>query len=472
MSPDRIERPRPALPSWPLAIAFALLLLSLLAFRPGVAMYDTVRQYGQVLSGHYDDWHPPVMVRLWSLLHPLGVGTAPMFLLQLTGYWLGLGLFARALGGLRALFVLLIAACPLFLGWQIVVLKDAQMIAALAVAVGLVAHWRLRALPLPWPARLLVALCLLYALLVRSNAAFTVAPLAAFLFLPTAGWRLRTVAILAGIPLAILAAQFAGRHIFMAQDSGVSRTEAIYDLSAIAARTGDAVPGGAPLIDVATLRADHCVKPLFWDPLFARDDCLLAVLGLHLAPAGQLYAALARAILAHPFAYAGHRFAHLNSTLRWLVARDAPLADPPAANEPNTLGLDAKLGPATLALQHVAGRMVGTPLAWPIVWVLLGLWGLAHARTVSPGPPRTIALALVSGALCQEASFLLLSPSSDLRYHLWPMIAVALAWALLPLPRARNAGALLLALTLLLFAGFATRAALPPSPTEYSALLL
>ena len=48
----------------------ALLIASVAAlFWPGVPMYDTVAQYRQVLGGPVDDWHPPVMVRLWQLLH-------------------------------------------------------------------------------------------------------------------------------------------------------------------------------------------------------------------------------------------------------------------------------------------------------------------------------------------------------------------------------------------------------------------
>ena len=51
----------------------ALLIASVAAlFWPGVPMYDTVAQYEQVLSNQVDDWHPPVMVRLWQVLHSLG----------------------------------------------------------------------------------------------------------------------------------------------------------------------------------------------------------------------------------------------------------------------------------------------------------------------------------------------------------------------------------------------------------------
>ena len=86
----------PARLRWPVAGA-GLLLASLATFWPGIAMYDSVVQYQQVLAGVFDDWHPPAMARLWALFGDHG--TAPMFVLQMVGYWAGLGLIAAALAG-------------------------------------------------------------------------------------------------------------------------------------------------------------------------------------------------------------------------------------------------------------------------------------------------------------------------------------------------------------------------------------
>jgi hypothetical protein len=454
--------------------ACLLLAAALLVFWPGVAMYDTVRQYGEVLSGSYDDWHPPAMARLWALLLPLGAGTGPLFALQLATYWLGLGALAQVLRGRRALAVLAVGALPLFLGWQAVVLKDGQLVGALACAVGLVAWFRLRERPIPWPAALIVLLCLLYATLVRANGAFSTVPLAVLLLLPARGRLARPAMILGGIAVAIIASQFVNRHILGARDSGVGRVEAVYDLAGIALRSGDPVPGGAAPIDLAALERLHCVKPLFWDPFLGREDCKAALGDIDKQSAGQLYPVLARAALAHPLAYAAHRLAHLNATLRWLVPMHWPLAAPPAVAEPNQLGLPSP--PCCLALdwQIVAGRMVETPLGWPVFWLALGLWGLAEARHAAPGPHRALAVALLVSALCQEASFALLSISSDLRYHLWPMLAVALAWILLFDGWRWNRRTILAlaGLCLVLLPGLVARLTLPPTPADYAELLM
>ncbi|MGN6123827.1 MAG: hypothetical protein ACTHOJ_12825, partial [Sphingomonas oligoaromativorans] len=84
---------------WPVALgAAALGLASLALLWPGIAAYDTVKQYEQALAGVYDDWHPPVMAWLWSRLLALHLdGTGPMLALQLALFWAGLGLLGAAL---------------------------------------------------------------------------------------------------------------------------------------------------------------------------------------------------------------------------------------------------------------------------------------------------------------------------------------------------------------------------------------
>ena len=79
--------------------AAALLVASVAAlFWPGVPMYDTVAQYKQVLGGPVDDWHPPIMVRLWQLPHGIPPGAAPMFVLQVALYAAGFALLVGSTG--------------------------------------------------------------------------------------------------------------------------------------------------------------------------------------------------------------------------------------------------------------------------------------------------------------------------------------------------------------------------------------
>lgn len=457
--------------TWPLLTAIALLLGSLLLFWPGIAEYDTITQYQQVLTNHYDDWHPPVMARLWAALSFAGSGTGPLFTLQLTGYWLGLGLLAQALGGRKAIALLMIGATPFLLGWLAIVIKDSQLIGALTLATGLIGACRLRGRPIPAPALILAILCLAYATLVRANAAFSTVPLA--MLLAPRPWNspARFMAMITAIPALLLLSQPINHDLLGAHDSGVRRTQPIYDLAAIAMRTGDDATGLGPRA-IRTLSIHHCVKPLFWDPLGDTPACKDAVRSWDKAPVGQLYGELAKAAFFHPLAYLAHRFAHLNSTGRWLVPAHWPLAAPPAGAEPNDLGFPQP-SPMAAHWQRLGGWLTEAPIGWPIFWVAAALWGLWNVISQPAGARRDLAIALFLSALFQEASFAVISISSDLRYHLWPMLAAAMGWLILwrhGLPF-RGKGAAILIFALLLASGTLARLTLPPPPTRYADLM-
>ncbi|SFO22043.1 hypothetical protein [Sphingomonas sp. OK281] len=456
--------------------ATALCIASLALFWPGTAMYDTVAQYRQVLSGVYDDWHPPAMARVWALLAPLGPGAKPMLVLQLGTYWLGLGLIAAALaraGRSRgAAAILAIGLLPPFLGWQGVVLKDAQLAGALLAAVGIIGSWRLARRPLPAAMWVPVALLLTYAVLVRANAVFIVVPMVVTLApRPThpfakLGTGLIAVIVVLGI------APIVNHTLLHAQPSGVEATQALYDIAGIATRAPIGDTTGLTRSEVATVTERGCAKPFFWDPLGDDAHCGTTMARLRALPTATLYVTLASAALHHPIAYAEHRIAHLNSTDRWLVPYDWPSAAPPAASEPNAIGL-ANPGTGARTWEALAAVVVETPLGWPIAWIVVAVTALAASLARPRNPTCELATALLVSALALEVSFAVLSIASDLRYHLWPMIATALASVLLadrPLPRKLflvGAGALILVVG----SGIAARVMLPRPPQTYAGML-
>lgn len=457
-------------------VTLLLLAGSLALFWPGIAMYDSVGQFTQVLTGSYEDWHPPAMARMWSALHAAAGGTGePMFVAQMALYWAGFGLIAAALArqgqGRAAAVVLAIGALPLFLGWQAVVLKDTHMLGAMLAACGVVAWWRLQAARMPVWAVVLVAALLAYATLVRANAVFATVPLAVMLF-ASPRWWVRGALALAGVAAVLLVAPILNHGPLGAASSGVERTEALYDLAGVAARAPDSAIGFTP-VEARALRAGHCVKPYFWDPLGEETRCAPLVARLQAQPAGQLYRLLVTAIIRHPLAYAAHRLAHFNSTERFLVAAGWPGAAPPARSEPNELGL-GNPGAVARGWQNAARWMAETALGWPIAWLTVAIIGLAVGASRPTSAARDFALALLVSAVTLEASFGVLSIASDLRYHLWPMVGTALALVLLRVDQRWSGRALRLgglALALVLVSGTVARLTLPPPPTTYRALL-
>jgi hypothetical protein len=440
-------------------------------------MYDTVSQYGQVLTDPVTDWHPPIMVRLWQLLHPLAGSTSPMFLVQAALYALGFALIVAALvksGRWRAgAAAAILGLSPLLLGWQMVVLKDAQMLGALVAACGILLHFRLagrRISPLPTAA---VAVLIAYATLVRANALFATVPLAVLL-LP----RPRSILYRAGIAavsiLALLVAIPEINHrVLGAEPSGVAKSQPLFDLAAIAIGAPRAPSPFTPA-EREQIAARRCVKNFFWDPLGDPNACAPVVERLNARPEADLYAELARAAADHPIAYAAHRLKHWNSTERWLVASNLPDAAPPIEAEPNDVGLGTPTSAVAATWQDAAALEASTPAGWPIVWTVIAVLLLPAAWRRRSEGAGGLALALLVSALALEVSFLVISIASDLRYHLWSMAASGLALVLLSDRAAIQRRELIAggaALLLVIVGGLFTRASLPRAPDSYEAMI-
>lgn len=439
-------------------------------------MYDTVVQYGEVLGGDIDDWHPPATVRLWQLLHPLGPGTTPMFVLQAGLYALGFGLIVAALvraGRLwSALAAALVAVSPLLLGWQMVVLKDAQMLGALVAAVGIVLYFRIAARPVPVVAALVAAVLIAYATVVRANAAFATVALAVLLLPHPRSMVARAMLIVSGILVVVAVTPSINHRLFGAQPSGVAKTQPMFDLAAIAAMTRSPAPFTPA--ERALIVRRHCVKAFFWDPLGDPLACGSATQRLWAESESTLYARLGEAAAAHPLAYAAHRLSHWNSTERWLVPPGLIDARPPEEAEPNDAGLTTPASAIVPVWQHAAGIEAETPLGWPIFWTAVALLLVAPAWKRRGEAAGGAAFALIVSALMLEASFLFVSISSDLRYHLWPMAAAPLALLLLSdvlRPRRAQWLAAVGALSLVSLGGIVARAVLPVAPHSYEEMV-
>ena len=165
-----------------------------------------------------------------------------------------------------------------------------------------------------------------------------------------------------------------------------------------------------------------------------------------------------------------------SKTLNALFTRSGgeAVALPPDEAERNDLGLLGPRGPAMPKWQSVAGDEAETPLGWPILWTALALCLLPAAWRRRLDPPGSLALSLLASVLVLEASFLLISIASDLRYHLWPMMASALALILLSdglaLTRREWIGTSV-AMTLVIGGGVISRNSLPPAPETYEGMI-
>lgn len=454
------------------AAAAAGFACSTALFWPGIALYDSVEQYRQAVTGDVTDWHPPVMARLWGALAQIWPGTAPMLLLQLGLYWLGLGLLAAAMArrGLRfaGWAVLLFGLGPIFSCWMGAILKDAQMVAALSAAVAIAAWHPLADGKRPAAVTALVLLLLVYATLVRANAVFATAPLALALF----GWaRLRSpwgraAACLALVVAVLALAPSLNRKVFGTQREGPENSLLLYDIAGTSIRAGTDSAGVAAG-RWKTLAAAGCYSAEGWDALSEHGRCTIAP-GLAADPeTPPLYGVWRQTIAAHPLAYAAHRLAHFNATMRWLIGLHEYGAVGPVEPEPNRLGLGAAPGALEERLHDAGEDWAALPLGWPILWLALAAAGLWASRSAPATPERPVARALLLSACCGGFSYALVSVASDLRYHLWTMLASALGLVLLAAGGGlgRRSATLLGAVAVLVVAGgTVARLLLPPLP--------
>lgn len=449
-------------------MAFALFLL---LFWPGVALFDSVYQYRQALSGVYDDWHPPIMARLWSLFIPMAPGTAPMFVLQLGLFWLGLGLLAAACarrGHKLVGWSILLAGAALFPPcWMGAVLKDGQMIGALAGAAGITGWFLLGERRLPVWAGAIVSILLAYATLVRANSVFAVVPLGLGLF----GWLglrsgvARTAVALAAMAAIILLSPLITHRLLGARHSGVENSLLVYDISGTAIHT-EADVAGVPALRWKQLTAQGCYSPAAWDRLAetrCRPDARLTAT----PSSSPLYRLWLATILRHPIAYSLHRLAHFDATMRLFVPRNLPGAMSPIDPEPNSLGVGVEPGDGERTFWSFGNVWTALPLAWPAFWLALAAVALWPANEAPEGPERRLALAFLLSACGGGFSYAVISIASDLRYHLWTMLAAMLGIALLAASgsiRRNHLMALAAAGAAVILIGTAARLLLPPLP--------
>lgn len=415
----------------PVSIAVAAALAAganLAIWFPGEANPDSESQYAQAVVGHFDDWHPPIMAQLWSILRLLADGNAPMFCMQVVVYWLGFGLIAitlaRAGRPLAAWAMLGVALLPPFLRLNVVLLKDVGMAVAFLAAFAALFWHRTQDRRVPPAVAAMSTVLLFYGALVRINAVFAVVPLLVYMIRPQwlgRPWRLLVVAIPAGLAL-VPAAYLFNHRVLHAEPLGAIRSLQIFDISGIAFYSGDLATFGS---DNSFTREEvtGCYKPRGWDSLSPWGECrffwnrlavsrdwqgiiesLDARAAMGAKPNPDLPGLWVAAILHHPLAYATHRLANFRSEM----------TAPPYLD----------FSPQTIAPPYRAAYDVLTaPALWLAVGVAL-LAQLALARSFPGSASTDAALALLLSGLPYAGAYLIIGVATESRYLYWSLIAI------------------------------------------------
>lgn len=436
-----------AMPAGPI-VTLALLLVAAalvqgISYWPGIMTADAINQYGQAVEGAYDDWHPPIMAWLWHQLIGIHTGPAPMFVIQLALYWTGYALIVhdayRRDQRVTAVLVTLCALMPFPLAIMGAVLKDCLMQGLLLCAValslrsGAPGEARGGTRGETWGgglARSIAVLLLLLAGLLRFNAFLATLPLLLPL-LPTA--LLRTPVRIAATALVALAVTLVAmpltNRLIGAEPSGVTLSLVIFDLGGITRHTGVSMLPDVGVANPVAVNA-HCYRPDKWDSYspWGHPPCPIGFDRIRqtLDDTGtSAFPLWARAVLAHPIAYARHRADHFNLNARFLVHDEVVGAAPDRAVE-NEWGFTVPMNAGLRFIDRLAAASVHSPLGWPIWWMVLA----AGLIAVSPGlPSRDRIVPIALSGLLYGLGYLVFSVSVELRYHLWTITSVAIAAA-------------------------------------------
>jgi hypothetical protein len=105
---------------------------TLIAFYPGFMSTDSINQYSQTLSGVYNDHHPIIFAKLWSMLGNIVSGPFLMLLLQASIYWLAiLILYLKKRTYRNSKLIILMGFSPFLLSILGVIWKDIHFAVAL-----------------------------------------------------------------------------------------------------------------------------------------------------------------------------------------------------------------------------------------------------------------------------------------------------------------------------------------------------
>jgi len=402
------------------------------AYWPGLMTWDSIRQYGQALSGDIDDWHPPVMEWVWRQLALVHAGPAPMLLLELTLYWGGLLLVAStAWRQHRRRLGWALLACgllPIGLALTGEILKDVLMTGALLVATGLLAQSK-RGLV----TSLIAGGFLLFAAMLRFNALPACLPLLMVL-LPERvrnSWPKLALASLIGAA-ALTAAMPIANRLIGAKPSGVELSLVIFDLGGITHFSGtNAFPAEMRVPNPVAANA-RCYVPQKWDSYsyWVDEECPLgfSAWNASVAPhAVKPFSFWLRQVAAHPLAYSEHRLLHFAINTRLLPVPDGVERPVQAEGPPNDWGYHVTDNRMLRVIDGLAVASAHTPLGWPIVWIALAAGAAIATRGLACAP---LAFPLALSSLLYGSGYLIFSVASELRYHLWTELAALLALVL------------------------------------------
>src|SRR5215212_7781955 len=397
--------------------------LTIAVFFPGVMSEDARYLYDDIARGFRGDWQSPVMAVLWSIIDPIAPGTASMFLLIVTIYWLAFGILALTLAqrSVALAFVLLLLALspPAFvflsMVWRDVLFAGSWLLAAvLCFAFAERDGGQRRVIQT-------LALCLLaFGFLLRPNALPAAPLLMAYIVWP-ARFSLKRAAVIflpAAAALAVLL-QIVYYTALGAERQHIVQSIMVFDLGGIthfAQENQYPVSWSTP--QDALLTTD-CYRPNDWSVYWTHGPCMFVMRRLEqekIFGSATLVEAWARAIWKHPAAYLRHRVAFMWD---FLTGANSSLWTDDGDNSKETFAGSRVFA----ALQASYETLKATPLFRPATWLLALIAVVVLAGPRRDTPAGAFAIGICGSAAVYILSFFAVGAAADFRYVYWAVLA-------------------------------------------------
>jgi hypothetical protein len=408
------------------ALTAACFGLTLLFLYPGYLTNDATFVYGYVQDWHLGDWQSPLETMLWWLIDPIAPGSASIFLLIVTLYWLGFGIVALTVARRSvplALVVPLLGLAPpafilLSMIWRDLLLSGTLLVAAAIIYASAGAN-----APLRRTTQLIALVLIGCGILLRPNAITATPFLIAYAIWPARfEWKraglIFVPAVIAGYGLIHLTYY----EILHVKRENPLHSLLVFDLGGITYYTKQNQFPVDWSPDETALLIDRCYEPQHWDIYWTLDPCKFVMGRLErsgdvIFGTQRLADAWIRAVTAHPLAYVAHR-----ATVLWTFLVPANLTlelyklslpdETPLAHNPYFL---------TLLPLHDA--LKSTILYRAGLWLLLGIAVVGWAWPARRTPSGAFAISIAGAGIFYLLTFGLLGVATDFRYAHFGVVA-------------------------------------------------
>lgn len=405
--------------------------ITLFVFYPGVMTLDARYVYSDIAKNYLGDWQSPVMTVLWAAIDPIAPGSASMFLLIVTLYWLAFALIGAKIArhswlGLALPIFALTPPAFVLVG---IIWRDVLFAALWLLAAALVFDVDRRKF-MARQAQVLALLLVALGVLLRPNA-IPAAPLLAVYILWPERWSLKRAALFY-VPafigfVSLVPAVYYG--LLGATRQYPLHALLVFDLGGITYFSKENQFPVSWTPNEARLLTERCYQPDKWDGYWYLEPCKFVMGRLEgetkIFGTPALADSWRRAVMQHPIAYLQHRAAFMK---KFLGGTNLVMWTHDIENPTRIVFADR---PAFMWLLEMQEMLQPTLLFKQATWLVLCVAIAGIGWRKRDRPEGAFFLGVCGSGAIYVVSYFFVGVASDFRYSYWAVLAALTGVAVL-----------------------------------------